>query len=304
MNKKLLESLKSREPVGALCLGSFDGVHLGHKSLIEKTLERSIKIGEPSALVTFTPHPREYFSDEEFKRIYPESENEKIIQDLGISKIYYISFDAQNSSMPPEEFLNYLYRKIEFEALIVGFDFKFGSQRSGGVAEIKSWCDKKSLELCVLPKVELDGEKVSSTIIRDCLKRSDFKKAERLMGHPYVLTSKSYKDQNLGRKLGFPTLNLKVPENLVLRNGVYSVTAVVENITYKAIANLGFRPTVGEATKKRVLEVHLIDQSIEDKVYDVEVMFNFFIREEVFFSNVEELKKQIQADLNLLKTSY
>lgn len=302
MKKTTLDSLKDQDKVGALCLGNFDGVHLGHRCLIEKAVVESKALGLQSALATFSPHPREFFSDDSFQRIYPEKDNERLIDGLGIEKIFYIEFNHKSSSMQPSEFLNYLKNKVSFQHLVVGFDFKFGSQRSGGLAEIKNWCADQSIELSVLPKVDLDGEKVSSSRIRSCLREGDFFKAKSLLGHSYALRSLSFRDRGLGKTLGFPTLNLKVPKNLVLKNGVYSVQAVINNTSYKAIANLGFRPTVDKSSKRRVLEVHLIDKSIEDKVHEVTVIFKTFMREEMSFVNLESLKKQIELDLSLIKT--
>ncbi len=312
MNHQNLLDLKSAAEVGALCLGAFDGVHLGHKALIREALNMSE--GRGACAVSFSPHPKEFFyaldpsKQESFERLATEGMNARLMINEGLKNIYYVPFDAELAKKNYEEFLEYLQSYISFSNLIVGFDFRFGKSRASGLDDLKSWCLKKNIGFKVVDEVSCDNRKVSSSIIRSALKNKNFDQAETLLGHRYFLEGVQIKDQGLGKKIGFPTLNIKFPKNLVLENGVYACLTQIENKKYFSIVNFGVRPTVNAGSEKslehKTLEIHILDQKIESTSSIIKVFFVEFLRSERKFSSVQDLSLQIKSDIKKCRSLF
>lgn len=298
---KWLHEIKKPIDVGALCIGAFDGVHLGHKSLVHCALKQASE-GDAVGL-SFSPHPREFFCREnkgnfkDFERILPESSNARLLKKEGLKEVYYVNFNKALSLKTTEEFLDFVRQYIRFSSLIVGFDFRLGNHRGGGLEEIKTWCSKNQIDFFSVEKIELEGVKISSTLIREKLKLKKFDEVESLQGHPYYLEGEPVSDQKLGRKLGFPTLNLKLQSNLVLPNGVYAAVIQIETEQYHAVVNFGRRPTLQEDTNLKTLEAHILEDHFLEPQEQIKVTFKKFLRAEQKFDSLQDLSLQVQEDI-------
>ena len=191
-----------------------------------------------------------------------------------------------------------------FSCLVVGFDFRLGSRRKGGREELHAWSRKHKVEFAAVPKVSVMDKKVSSTLIRQTLKKNDFKKVEELLGHVYFLEGPIVKDQGLGTRLGFSTINLKLPKNLVLNKGVYAAVVQIETKDYPAVINLGYRPTVKNNIELKTLEAHILAEDFKVQPKAIKVYFKAFLRPEVKFENLKDLSLQVQKDILVCKAFF
>ncbi len=290
--------------IGALALGNFDGVHLGHRELIRVCVERSNKLGLESGLLTFAPHPRAFFKPDTYSRIYEFKQNIRIIKSLGVLKVFIKRFDKECSEYSSAEFLDFIFKKIKFKTLVVGFDFKFGKNKSGSHESLLKWCFKNFVELKVVEcRKDSKHEKISSTSIKKKLKKGLISTASGLLGGEYFQSSIVFQDKGLGKKIGFPTINLKLDPKITILHGVYLTDCFFAGKLYRAISNVGFRPTVFLSEDRMTLESHILDSNCpEIKNGDLfKVVFKEFIRNEQKFANIDELKTQIKADIMLAK---
>lgn len=187
--------------LGALTIGNFDGIHRGHRDLIKKCMTLAKKEGLGSGLLTFDPHPKEFFSNKKFYRIYTPELNAKIAHDAGISNFIIKAFDEACSKMEAVEFLDLVFTKINFCNLIVGFDFKMGSNREAGASEISSWCENKKINFEVVDKLtDEDGDKVSSSHIKKIFEACEIEHVNELLGEDYFFEGLVIRDQGLGKK--------------------------------------------------------------------------------------------------------
>jgi len=289
---------------GALSIGSFDGVHHGHRALVEKTISEA----QPSKsfCLSFSPHPREFFTtnsvenNNKFLRIFPEEVNASILRSIGLDDVYYVKFDKELASKNTSDFLNYVKNYIDFSTLVVGFDFRLGSQRQGGQEDLALWCEKNNVKFVSVDKVSKGKTKISSTLVRKAVLEKDFSLVKDLLGQEYFLEGVPYGDKGLGGKLGFPTLNLKFPENLVLSSGVYAALVQIDTVTYHSVVNFGRRPTVDEPQDYKILEAHILESEFKSPKQRIKVVFKSFLRAEKKFENLQDLSLQVKADI--LKT--
>ncbi len=300
-----LNSFRGMMSIKTLVLGNFDGVHLGHKALISEALKLSSSDGEEgvSGVLTFAPHPREFFEPNVYNRIYEPNQNYRLILEEGVSKVFVEEFDENLSRLSASDFLDKAFSKIQFKNLVVGFDFKLGKDRSGGQKDLKMWCDQNGVFLHVLSCVEDGGEKISSSRIKGLLKDGDTRSASRLLGKDYAHTAVVKADQGLGAKIGSPTLNVFLSPDVVIKKGVYAGKCRVQNKMHHSISNIGFRPTVSKNQNQIVLETHILDSGFEEPStsFEIEVFLQQFLRPEKKFSSIEELRVQIQEDIRASK---
>lgn len=305
MSPFFIDSIDAPVSLGALALGSFDGAHLGHQKLFEAVREASFKSGKPSAVLSFSPHPKSFFSSPKvpFLKVHSMEQNTIQIKRLGVDEVFFKKFDQICSEMTAAEFLNYVFSKLKFEKLVVGFDFRLGKSRNGGIEDLKLWCHEKSIELIVVPRFSIGADKISSTRLKKALLCGDLKEAAACLGRPYSTVGTVYADQGLGEKIGFPTLNLRLDLNTAISYGVYSSTLHFNGKKHHGLSNVGVRPTVSKGQRFLVLETHLLDfEGLELRSGDlVEVEFTSYIRPEKKFANIEELKSQIALDVARVK---
>ena len=275
------------------CIGAFDGVHKGHIELINKTKE----INKNFQIVTFDEIPKLYF-DKSLKPLLDNENKNNIFNDLKPTNLIYLKFDKINQ-LSSHEFLKYLDINLRTKKIVVGKDFKFGKNRSGDVDNIISYFGKDNVIL--LSDYIIDNEKVSSTKIRNFLDTGNIQKANNFLGRDYELSGLVIKGMKLGSKIGFPTANLQLNNDLYLpKFGVYEISCKVNGNLFKGILNIGITPTVLNSKKVKI-EAHLFN--FNENIYgkNITIQLKKFIREEIKFNSVDDLIKQINIDISSIK---
>jgi riboflavin kinase/FMN adenylyltransferase len=278
------------QPACALAIGNFDGMHLGHQALLKRLVETAKSLNLTSAVMTFEPHPREFFApDSAPARLCSLREKLEHFANAGVEKTYVCRFNRNFAKVTAEEFMQDILRKsLNAQAILVGEDFRFGALRRGSIIDFV----EAKFNLVGLPQVSLDGERVSSTRVRAALATGRLQEAASLLSRPYSISGKVVHGAKRGRQLGFPTANIHMRHERPALTGVYAVK--LDGLP--SVANLGVRPTI-EGIPKLLLEVHILD--FEGDLYDrhVHVEFLHKIRDEMKFDGLEALKAQIAADI-------
>lgn len=279
-----------------LALGVFDGLHLGHQQVIQQAINAARQHGGLAGLLTFSPHPLTVLQPSKTppsSLCHPETRN-RILASMGLDVLILLPFTTTLATMPAVEFVQML-RHHQVRTLAVGEDWRFGHQRSGDVALLRSLAHTLDFQLHAVPPVTFNGERISSTRIRRAISSGDLHHAEHLLGRPYSVRGTVTRGAQLARSLGFPTANLTIHNAALPPDGVWVVEASSHiSQHHPGIANLGFRPTVHG--QSRVLETHLFDCSPNLYDSDLEVRFLHHLRKEIHFPNLEALKEQIQTD--------
>ncbi len=279
----------------AVALGSFDGLHVGHRALLSACMETAEKYGIKSAVCTFDINPKKVLTGT-VSLLTDNEEKVRRINDVGIDDVCMERFDTEYAKMPPEEFFyKVLIGKCRAKCLVCGENYRFGAKGKGDTELLAELCKKEGLELAVVPFVQDVGETVSSSMIRKLIENGEVDRAQRLMTVPFSISGKVTYGKGLGRKMGLPTINLNFGEDSVIpKYGVYAVKVIFDGKSYKGAANVGVRPTVDG--KKVNAEVNIIDFNGDLYSKKVKIEFLRFIREEKKFSGIDELKAQIQKD--------
>ena len=276
-----------------LTIGNYDGIHLGHQAILKKLISESRSNNILSSVMTFEPHPREFFSPKLApKRIISLREKLEYFDELKIDQVFIVNFNDEFSRKSYLDFIEILKKNIQAKKIIIGNDFRFGKQREGNIDKLID----SSVDVCVMNKIEYKGERVSSTIIRDSLAAGDLKRAAMLLGRSYSISGKVVHGDKRGREIGFPTANIHMFHNRPPLKGVFAVKL---NNMY-GVANLGVRPTIAGFSKLN-LEVHLFNFSKNIYGKHAHVTFLKKIRDEKKFENIDALKKQIQIDIDNVK---
>ena len=276
-----------------LTIGNYDGIHLGHQAILKKLISESKSNNILSSVMTFEPHPREFFSPKLApKRIISLREKLEYFDELKIDQVFIVNFNDEFSRKSYLDFIEILKKNIQAKKIIIGNDFRFGKQREGNIDKLIDG----SVDVCVMNKIEYKGERVSSTIIRDSLAAGDLKRAAMLLGRSYSISGKVVHGDKRGREIGFPTANIHMFHNRPPLKGVFAVKL---NNMY-GVANLGVRPTIAGFSKLN-LEVHLFNFSKNIYGKHAHVTFLKKIRDEKKFENIDALKKQIQIDIDNVK---
>jgi len=285
------------EPV--VTVGTFDGIHLGHRKVIACLLRRAKKRGAPSALITFHPHPKAVVdgSTEPFVLTAVE-EKARIVEEAGVEFMLATKFDLSFAETKPKDFIGqFLVEQLKIREIVVGYDHHFGFHRSGDISLLRDEGRRLSFDVEVVPPALLDGLPVSSTRIRRVLKEGDVPLANRMLGRPYSLSGEVVGGASRGAKLGFRTANVLVraERKLIPGDGVYAVAACVEERLHDGVMNIGSAPTFkGEG---RSLEVHIID--FAEEIYGRKIIIDFHrrMRDEMEFASGSELASQIEKDI-------
>ena len=291
---KILNDLRdvSKNPK-AVTIGNFDGVHKGHQALINKTKEVSTKNNVESLIFTFNKLPKEIFSPDTVQRLYDNKFKESILSSYKIDTLLSIDFNEIKDYSADFFCEEILIKKLNAQYLIIGENFKFGKDRSGDIERLRKYDNKKAFELMVPELKTYDGVKISSSRIRNLLNQGDIIGARECLGRDYMLSGTVISGEKLGRKLGYPTANIKLEYNYPL-DGVYLTKTVIEEKNYVGLASLGNKPTFNGSEK--LLEVFILD--FDEDIYGkyVEVYFLEEIRKQIKFSNEDELIKQMNED--------
>ncbi len=288
-----LNELAGQEGPLHLAMGVFDGVHVGHQAVIARAVDAARRDGGRSFVVTFSPHPIRVIAPGKAPGALLATLDEKaeVVKALGVDGVLVIPFDEQFAKMEAEDFVrNIAGRNVK--TIAVGEDWRFGNNRLGDVELLRRRGTELGFRLEAVAPVMWDGERISSTRIRQAIRDGNFDAVEEMLGRPYEVCGTVIEGRRLGRQLGFPTANLRLGDLQVPKDGVWLVT-VDEKL--HGVANLGMRPTVDG--KERLLEVHLLDFSGDLYGRKLRVRFDQLLREERKFDSVEELKLQITRDV-------
>lgn len=274
----------------ALAIGNFDGMHLGHQALLKKLNETAKALNLTSAVMTFEPHPREFFAPETAPaRLSSLREKLEHFAEAGVETTYVCRFNRRLAKLTPQEFMqNILRDSLNAQAILVGDDFRFGAMRAGSILDFL----EAKFNLISLPQVDLDGARVSSTRVRSALATGALHEASVLLGRPYSMSGKVVHGAKLGRQLGFPTANVHMRHERPALTGVYAVKLDGMN----SVANLGVRPTIA-GVSKLMLEVNVLDFNADLYGQHVHVEFLHKIRDEQKFDGLDALKTQIALDV-------
>jgi riboflavin kinase/FMN adenylyltransferase len=277
----------------ALTIGNFDGVHRGHRAMVQRTVSRAAELRLGSCVLTFEPHPREFFSPASAPaRLTRLRDKLEQMAALGVSRVHVARFDARFAALPAERFVeDVVVRGLRAAWLLVGRDFRFGVKRSGDFPLLEQVAARHGIELEAMPEVSLEGERVSSSAVRAALAAGDLELAARLLGRRYAVSGVVVHGTRLGRELGYPTANVRLPRKAPLA-GIFVVA--VEGIG-PAVASLGRRPTVNEVPEP-LLEVHLLDWNGDLYGKRLRVTFLQRLREERRFEDLEALRAAIARD--------
>ena len=282
-----------------LTIGNFDGVHLGHRALLDELKAKARALALPATVLTFEPHPRELFApDQAPARLASMRDKLELLAECGVDRVHVCRFDRKLASLTAEQFIEQiLVRGLSVRHLIIGDDFRFGKARGGDFVMLQKAGNDHRFVVEAMPTVDFGGLRVSSSAVRDALAAGDIERAERLLGRPFVIAGRVMDGKKIGRTIGFPTANIQVRRKRLPLSGVFAVTVSgVDARPLPGAANIGVRPTVAEGLKP-VLEVHLLD--FDRDIYGCHVDVNFMhkLRSEAKFESLDALKAQIARDV-------
>jgi riboflavin kinase/FMN adenylyltransferase len=303
---RIFESLDFSErfvnPV--LTIGNYDGLHLGHKRIMERIQEKARDLNGTSMLMTFHPHPLTILRPDKFiGLITPLHVKKRLIEEAGIDVLIIIPFTDDFRDITPEAFVdNLLVKKLGIKGLIVGYDFKFGKEGKGNVEHLAFHSTEYGFFFEIQGAITFDGEKVGSNRIRKMIQEGDVGKAALHLDRPYMIEGTVVKGEGRGRTIGFPTINLKTEFPLIPKRGVYIADVDVGGKRYSAVTNIGYNPTFDG--QSLTIETYILDFSGD--LYDQEIALYFLerIRDEVRFSSVDELKERIWKDVEVARNYF
>ncbi len=291
-------------PNPVLTIGNYDGVHVGHRTIIDIVKRRAHDIGGTSMLMTFHPHPLQILRpDKELPSITPIEEKKRLIEEAGIEVLLVVPFSKEFSEVAPEGFVSdLLVGKLGVKGLVLGYDFKFGRGGRGDIEGMRKYAAAYGFFLEVVQPVMIGGEKVGSNKIRKLLQSGEVHHANQLLGRPFMISGVVVKGEGRGRTFGYPTINLKTDFNLVPANGVYVSEVEYRGERLPSATNIGHNPTFGEYG--RTIETFVLDYDGDLYWQTVRLFFYKRIREEVAFKDVSDLKAQIDRDVAFTRTYF
>ena len=288
-----------------IALGNFDGIHRGHQAVLQPVLNCQNN-DLCKSVVSFDPHPREFFSGQKMTLLTPQAEKANYLQQLGFQQLILIPFNQDLAKLSPQDFIQeILLAKIKAKIISVGEDFHFGYQRKGNAKQLQEITSKFKIKTYInsLLQYENNNEtsvRVSSSLIRKALSQGNIKQANLMLGRAYILEGKVVEGKKLGRTIGFPTANLSIPEDKYLPcNGVYAVKVNYQNEILPAVMNIGLRPTV--SGNSITVEVHLLEWTGDLYGKTITVSLQEFLRSEQKFPSLSDLKQQISLDCQKAK---
>jgi len=280
-----------------LTIGVFDGVHVGHRYLLEKLQQQAAEKNLLSGVVTFNPHPQSVLhSQKKLLWLSAPEDRVKSLQRLGINLVAVLTFTPEVAQLSAREFMSLVKKQLRMRSIMVGPDFVLGRGREGNIHLLSALGREMNFSVEVIPPYAINGEIVSSTLIRQALTQGDMEKVRRLMGHYFQIGGKVVASDKRGRILGFPTANLDIkPQQALPGNGIYATITKVGDKQFHSATNIGTRPTFGEGEK--AVETYLLNY--KGDLYNKEIRVEFVqkLRDEQRFPSSEELKAQIKQDV-------
>lgn len=283
----------------AVTIGSFDGVHLGHREVVKQLMQLAKSQDGESVVFTFSPHPAQVLRPEKsFVMLTTIEEKTPLFKDAGIDHLIIFPFTKEFAQLSYREFVSqYLVKKIKIKSILLGYDNKIGKNREGDYSELMKLSVKFGFDVIQQEKVKVNEEELSSTHIRLLLNNGKLYEASKLLGYSYLITGKVVHGKQLGNKLGFPTANILPPQHkFIPANGVYAITVRFENKTHLGMMNIGLRPTINDDAKVPVIEAHLFN--FNEQLYDKEISISIIrkLRNEHKFNSVDALRAQLKKD--------
>jgi len=280
-----------------LTIGNFDGLHLGHKALIQKLCSKAAETNAQAVAITFYPHPRVFFGIEKDPyNLMTRGEKNSMFEQLGLDQVITLPFNKTLASMAAENFLSELITHFNLQGMVMGLDFSLGKDREGTIPAIQAFMRRFRIQVLRESPVLLDGQVIASEAIRTALGNGQPELAAVMLGRPYSISGKVQTGKKLGRRLGLPTANLTIePEKFVPKYGVYASKTWLDGKSYASVSSIGVRPTVEENGTPNV-ETLILD--FDNDIYDEEIKVEFvqFIRPEIKFENIGDLSKRIEED--------
>ncbi|MDZ4846537.1 MAG: bifunctional riboflavin kinase/FAD synthetase [Chitinophagales bacterium] len=279
--------------------GTFDGVHTGHQVIIRRLNQLAANSNGENIILTFHPHPRMVLhkDDSNLKLLNTLEEKTSLLSKYGVDNLVVTPFSKEFSQLTAEQYVeDFIWKKFYPRKVVMGFNHRFGNNRTGDIELMTAMGKKLGFEVEEIEAQMVENISVSSTKIRNALTGGEIETANSLLGHPYTLTGKVVTGEHLGKKLGFPTANLKIEDadKLIPANGVYAVIVKVDETNFGGMLNIGFRPTFNG--KKQTIEVHIFD--FNEEVYGMNIGVDLVasIRKEMKFNSVDELIQQLKKD--------
>ena len=292
-----IKNINFNTPIVA-SIGAFDGVHLGHQKIINKVIQKSKVSNSKSAIITFNPLPKIFFTKKNFELISIHKKI-SILKNFDLDYLIILRFNKELISMSSKEFVeNLMIKNLNIKSLIVGEDFKFGYNQTGDIDTLRHYSKNNYFELDIENKHSYEGERVSSSSIRKYIIAGNFLKSSKMLNRPYSISGKIMHGEKRGSQIGFPTANISLKPNILL-NGVYAVTTIINKNKYHGIANIGYKPTFNG--NEYIFEANIFNFS--DDLYGQRLEFNIVskIRDTKKFSGIQELQKNIKNDINMTK---
>lgn len=292
-NISKFDEIKSDENKRVAALGFFDGIHKAHQNIIGEAVKEA---GEKckSIVITLDKSPKEYFGKTSEESLTPVSKKNELLEGLGVAEVYYLEFNEHLQNLSAEEFIELILKKLNVEKVFCGFDYRFGNRGLGTPELIK----EKGIDVNIQREQLIDGEKISTTLLKEFVKSGDFIKYKQYAGRYYSIDGLVIKGRQLGRTINFPTANLQLSEKYLLpeTNGVFITKIKVRDKIYKSITNIGYNPTVSNEQNKKFIETHILD--FDDDIYGekIEIYFYEFLRSEQKFESFGHLKEQLKKD--------
>ena len=290
----------------AFTIGNFDGVHLGHEAMLDELARAARRLQVPACVLTFEPHPREFFApDKAPTRLTSLREKLELLATCGVNRVHICRFNYAFAQITADEFIErILVRGLGARWILVGDDFRFGARRAGDFVMLKRAASRYGFEVAALPSVMREGERVSSTAVRNALAAGELDRARQLLGRPYSISGRVVRGDGLGRKLGFPTANMQMKHNRPPLTGIFAVTvAGAAGEPLRGVASLGVRPTI-KAQGAPVLEVYLFD--FDQNLYrrHLRIDFHHKLRDEEKYADLATLTRQIGRDVENAKAFF
>ncbi len=296
-----VRSTKARFDAIALTVGCFDGVHLGHQEIIRALCEEARIVGGVPAVMVIEPNPRLFFAPEHSPNILTDLPYKKrLLEALGVEVLYVLPFDRQTASMSPADFVDaILVKQCGVKAVVVGHDFAFGHRAQGNYDYLKTAAARYGFRARQVDPLIVEGERVSSTLIRERVVQGEVEDIELYLGRKYTLCGTVMPGRGIGRTLGFPTANLDIGQCCVPAHGVYATEAVVDGRRHKAAVNIGIAPTIRGSL--RLVEAHLLDFDGDLTGKALDIVFHKHLRPEKKFASREELTTAIARDVETVR---
>lgn len=298
---KIIQDVQTTDthfPHVVLTMGSFDGLHVGHRCIIGDVIEAARAMNGTPAVLTMRPHPREYFSPNNSPNLLTsEAKKLQLLEDAGIKVVFFLEFNSETADIEAEDFVQKILRdRCHADTVVVGHDCRFGKGARGDFALLKKVGAECNIAVKEVAPVMVEAERVSSTLIRERVLQGDLRSLERLLGRKYSVLGEVLPGRGIGATLGFPTANVKPHHSAIPAQGVYIAEVFANGVSYPSAVNIGIAPTIRQ--EDLTIEAHLLDFTGDLVGQEIEIVFHERIRPEKKFGSKEELMAQIDRDVN------